>query len=195
MGCGWSARDLETMGRVNGMEIVNGDNPEGPLAGWPLWANMLNKGLHLTAIGGSDDHTADETRDRAVGRPATIVYAEELSEPALLDGLRKGHAYIRTRGASGPVLRFEAASGGERWPMGSTVPRSTQEITLSATLSRAAGQQLQWMRNGEVVSTVPAVNDRPVVLPVQAHPGDWFSVILRDRRGPTVFSNAIYIER
>jgi hypothetical protein len=196
MGCGWSARDLETMRRLNGIEVVNGDNVEGPLAGWPFWASMLNSGLHLTAIGGSDDHTADETRDRAVGRPATIVYAEELSEPALLDGLRKGRAYVRTRGVSGPVLQFEATTKAESWQMGSTLPKSAgTEIVLSATVSRATGQQIQWIRNGEVVSTVPAISERRALLPVQAHPGDWFSVILRDRKGPTVFSNAIYIER
>jgi hypothetical protein len=195
MGCGWSARDLGTMRQVNGIEIVNGDNVEGPLAGWPLWADMLNAGLHLTAIGGSDDHTADEARDRAVGRPTTMVYAEELSEPALLDGLRKGRVYIRTRGVSGPALQFEATSNGQSWQMGATIPKlAATEIVLSATVSRAAGQQIQWIRNGQVMSTVPAVNDRRVLLPAQAHPGDWFSLILRDRKGPTVFSNAIYIE-
>jgi hypothetical protein len=196
MGCGWSARDLETMRRVNGIEIVNGDNAEGPLAGWRFWASMLNSGLHLTAIGGSDDHTADEQRDRAVGRPATMVYAEELSESALLNGLKNGRAYVRTRGVSGPVLQFEGTAKGQSWQMGATVPKSAlTEIVLSATVVRAAGQQIQWIRNGEVVSTVPAVNDRHALLPVQAHPGDWFSVVLRDRQGPTVFSNAIYVER
>jgi hypothetical protein len=76
-----------------------------------------------------------------------------------------------------------------------TIPKlAATEIVLSATVSRAAGQQIQWIRNGQVMSTVPADNGRRVLLPAQAHPGDWFSLILRDRKGPTVFSNAIYIE-
>src|SRR5262245_14230241 len=108
MGCGWTATSQETMRRIHAIEIVNGDTVDGKLAGWPLWAKMLNAGLHLTAIGGSDDHTADETIDRAVGRPATVVYARELSEPALLEGLTRGLAYVRTRGTSGPTLQFEA---------------------------------------------------------------------------------------
>src|SRR5262249_12278907 len=110
MGCGWSSLAIETMRRVNGIEIVNGQASEGPLAGWPLWAKMLNAGLRLTAIGGSDDHTADETTDHAIGIPTTVVYATELSEPALLEGLRKGLAYVRTRGSAGPIIEFEAFS-------------------------------------------------------------------------------------
>src|SRR5262249_44363569 len=99
MGCGWtSGTTPDIMRRVNGIEVVNGDRVEGPLSGWPFWAKMLNAGYHLTAIGGSDEHTADETRDRSIGTPATVVYAEELSETALLDGLRKGNVYVRTRG-------------------------------------------------------------------------------------------------
>jgi hypothetical protein len=110
MGCGWtSGAKPEVMRRVNGIEIVNGDRAEGPLSGWATWAKMLNAGYHLTAIGGSDEHTADETRDRPIGTPATVVYADGLSEPALLDGLRKGRAYVRTRGPQGPTLQFEAA--------------------------------------------------------------------------------------
>jgi len=195
MGCGWGDFSLETMRRMNGIEVVSGGYAEGPLGAWPLWAKMLNSGLHLTAIGGSDDHTADETRDRAIGVPATVVYARELSEPALLEGLRAGHAYVRTRGPAGPALQFEAASNKGRWQMGDTVPDATTDLTLSATVPRAAGQRLQWVRNGEVISSVPLAGSPSATLNVKPQPGDWFSVILRDGNGPTLYSNAIYIGR
>jgi hypothetical protein len=195
MGCGWSSVDGERMRRVNGMEVVNGDITEGPLAGWPLWAKMLSAGFRLTAIGGSDEHTADETNDRAIGTPTTVVYAQELSEPALLEGLRKGFAYIRTRGPSGPSLEFEARSGDMRWQMGDSVPDSAEDLTLTVIASRAAGQRLQWVRNGEIVSTANIVDGQRTTFHVRAQAGDWFSVILRDNNGPTLFSNAIYISR
>jgi hypothetical protein len=195
MGCGWSALGAETMRRMNGLEIVNGDIAEGPLAGWPVWAKMLNAGLHLTAIGGSDEHTADETRDHAIGIPATVVYAEELSEPALLQGLRKGRAYVRTRGPAGPTIQFEAVSRGTRWEMGETIPNPATDVILSITVSRAPGQRVQWIRNGEIISTAPLTEGQSASLPVNASPGDWFSVILRDDTGPTLFSNAIYVAR
>src|SRR5262249_23353012 len=112
MGCGFPQNvDRDILGKISGLEIVNGDQVEGPVAGWPVWVRLLNAGFHITAIGGSDDHSADETNDRAIGSPATVVYAEALSESALIDGLRRGHAYVRVRGPKGPSLQFEARSG------------------------------------------------------------------------------------
>src|SRR5262249_48359996 len=132
MGCGWAATDRETMRRINGIEVVNGTIVEGSTAGWPVWARMLNAGFRLTAIGGSDEHSADEAHDRAIGTATTVVYARELSEPALLEGLRKGKVYVRTRGPAGPDLEFEAISGNMRWQMGEAIPSSNKDITLSA---------------------------------------------------------------
>jgi hypothetical protein len=196
MGCGWTSGEKpEVMRRVSGIEIVNGDRAEGPLSGWAVWAKMLNAGYHLTAIGGSDEHTADETRDRSIGTPATVVYADELSERSLLDGLRKGRVYVRTRGPRGPTLQFEASSQNFTWQMGDTVPKSITALTLSASASPATNQQVQWVRNGEIISTSLVVGEQPVTLTIKTQPGEWFSVIVRDEYGPTLFSNAIYIER
>jgi hypothetical protein len=195
MGCGWSATDPETMKLLDAIEIVNGGVTEGPQAGWPVWSKMLNAGLHLTAIGGSDEHSADESRDRSIGTPATVVYATELSEPALIEGLRRGHAYVRSRGADGPALQFEASSGGGRWQMGDSVPRSVTDITLSVVATRASSQRLDWIHNGVVTSSTPIIDGQRATLAVKCRPGDWFSIILRDANGPTLFSNAIYVER
>src|SRR5262245_61537738 len=121
MGCGWAVSDRETMRRVNGIEVVNGTTVDGPMAGWAVWARMLNAGFRLTGIGGSDEHSADEGNDRTIGAPTTVVYARELSESALLEGLRKGNVYVRTRGPAGPDIEFEAISGKMRWQMGETI--------------------------------------------------------------------------
>ena len=196
MGCGWtSGVKPEVMRRVNAIEIVNGDRVEGPLSGWDTWVKMLNAGYHLTAIGGSDEHTADETRDGSIGTPATVVYADDLSEPALLDGLRKGRVYVRTRGPQGPTLQFEANFQNLTWRMGETVPKVVTALTLSASATGATNQQLQWVRNGEIISTSPVLSEQRVTVDVKTQPGAWFSVIIRDENGPTLFSNPIYIEQ
>src|SRR5262249_17377232 len=130
------------------------------------------------------DHTADETTDRAIGLPATVVYAEELSETALLEGLRKGHAYVRVRGVGGPSIRFDASSGSESWQMGDVVPGSVAQLTLKAILQGASGERLQWIRNGEVISMM-TVGTAPLTLDAKPNPGDWFSIVLRDEKGPT----------
>jgi hypothetical protein len=196
MGCGWSSStNADVMSRMNGIEIVNADRVDGPLGGWGFWSRMLNAGYQLTAIGGSDEHTADETRDRSVGTPTTVVFATELSEPALLEGLRKGRAYIRTRGPKGPTLMFEARSTNTTWQMGETVPNSVGALTLSAAVSGATSAQVEWIRNGEVVSTSRLIEGRPATLDLAVEAGNWFSVIVRDQNGPILFSNAIYVAK
>ncbi len=196
MGCGWSARDDETMRQVTAVEIVNGPYADGPGAGWEFWASMLNRGMRLTAIGGSDEHTADETDDRAIGVPATVVFASELSEPALNEGIRQGRAYVRTRGPAGPQLSFGATAGSQVWQMGDTIPLSTApEIVLRAGVINAQGQTLVWIRNGEELSRTKLTDGTTARLTVRPRPGDWYSIVVRDDSGPTLFSNAIHFER
>jgi hypothetical protein len=192
MGCGWNDRDPETMNAVDGVEIVNGDNAEGPLAGWPFWAEMLNRGHRLVAIGGSDDHTPDDDADRRLGRPTTVILAEELSERALLAGLRAGRVYVRARGVEGPAIELTAMSGAVRAAMGDEVA-PTPALTLDVHAQRAEGQELAWVRRGDVVKTVTLGADGRASITVEARDGDWFSVVLRDSKGPTLFSNALYV--
>lgn len=196
MGCGWSSRDDATMTSVDAVEIVNGPHAEGAGAGWTFWAGMLNRGLRLTAIGGSDEHTADETNDREIGRPATVVYAEALSEPAILEGIRRGRVYIRTAGVHGPALAFSARSESDSWEMGDTMPAGAgEEVVLQAEVGNAEGQTLIWIRNGnEVVRTV-LPSSGVVTWRVRPRSGDWYSLIVRDETGPTLFSNPIFVER
>ena len=193
MGCGWRHLDKDTMRRINGIEVVNKDRVEGPLAGWPVWAKMLNDGFRLTAVGGSDDHTADDPRDGMVGIPSTVIYASELSEPALLEGLRNGRAYVRVRGPGGPALELQASSADVGWKMGDTIPNSVSHITLSARLTRARGQTLQWIHNGTIQAMARLTGVQSATLATDAKAGDWFSVVVRDSNGPTLFGNAIYV--
>ena len=193
MGCGWNDRDDETIRHLQGVEIVNGDLAEGKMAGWPFWAMLLNRGHRLSAIGGSDDHTPDETTDQRIGRPTTVVRARELSEPALIEGLRAGRVYIRTRGADGPRLELSATSGARRYELGESVAAGA--LALEAVVGRAAGQTATWIRNGEAIATTPIPADGRVSHQVAARSGDWFSLILRDASGPTLYSGAVYTAR
>jgi hypothetical protein len=190
MGCGWNDRDEDTIRRVHGVEVVNGDLAEGKMAGWPFWAMLLNRGHRLAAIGGSDDHTPDETQDQRIGRPTTVVHAQELSERALLDGLRAGRIYIRTRGPDGPMLELSVTSRERRYELGDTVP--TAPLTFEAVVQRGTGQTATWIRNGESIATTPVPADGRLSHQVTGRPGDWFSLILRDGSGPTLYSGAIY---
>jgi hypothetical protein len=62
-----------------------------------MWADALNQGHRLVAVGGSDVHDPVEGQ-AAIGRPGTLVWASMLSEDALVSGLKSGRVFIRTAG-------------------------------------------------------------------------------------------------
>jgi hypothetical protein len=195
MGCGWNVVDEPTMASIQGVEIVNGPTMSGPLSGWSFWADLLTRGFRVTAVGGSDEHTPDDPADRNLGVPTTVVYARELSEPAIVEGLKSGRVYVRTEGPTGPVLDFSAVGNGTTHPMGALIATSSPiDLLLQATLERADGAILEWVKNGEVFAKAEA-QAGTLIQQVTAAPGDWFSLVIRRGDTPIAFSNAIMLQR
>lgn len=196
MGCGWNVDSDETIRQLHGVEVVNGALREGSIDGWAFWARLLNRGHRLTAVGGSDEHTVDAPMDRNLGTPATVVYARELSEAGIVEGLKSGRVYIRTQHARGPALEFSAESGGVVYPMGDTIPAAPPAgPALRVELQGAEGQVVEWIRNGEPFASQPVDAGR-LRRVVGASDGDWFTVRVRDGAGrTTLIANAIYIGR
>lgn len=197
MGCGWNVTDADVMQSVQGVEIVNGDlrGPES-LRGWTFWAELLNRGFHVTAVGGSDEHTVDDPQDRRIGVPSTVVRAASLSEPAVIAGLRAGHVYVRVDGPDGPRLEFAAESRGVHYDMGDTIADADTggPLSLRATVSAADGQTLEWIKNG-IVFASDVLSNRQAARDVESRPGDWFSLRTRSGDRYTSFSNAVYVGR
>jgi hypothetical protein len=193
MGCRWDHVDPDTLSQVQGVEVLNGTIRTGPLAGWPFWADLLNRGYRLTAVGGSDEHTPEETTDGRIGTPTTVVFASELSERAIVAGLKSGRVYIRTKGPNGPRLEFFAESGGQQYEMGDVVP-TARKVTLRANVSDAPGQQVTWIKNGKPIGTSPiSDNGGDLLFESDTTLGDWFTLVVNDGGDPTVFANAIYV--
>jgi hypothetical protein len=111
MGCGWTAPvDFR---RIQAVEAINGGITDGPLSGVAFWEARLNAGFRLTAVGGSDNHdaTLDPAKPSAVGRPTTVVYAQALSQDAILTGLRAGRVFIDVQGTRDRLLDTTYAAG------------------------------------------------------------------------------------
>jgi predicted metal-dependent phosphoesterase TrpH len=194
MGCGWNVTDADVMRVVHGVEVVNGDTVTGPMSGWAFWSRMLSQGHRLTAVGGSDEHTVADDADRQLGRPATVVWARALSESDVVESLKRGRAYVRVRGPQGPGLEFHAEHGDARVEMGGDTPAGGV-LTLVASVSEADGQTLQWVANGAVIAESPVPSSGTLRLEQPAVAGHWFSLVVRDASGPTVYANAIYVRR
>jgi hypothetical protein len=70
-----------------------------------LWDHLLNSGFRIIGVTGADSH--DLLLDNhKLGRVVTWVFADELSERGILDGLRRGRVYV----SKGPQLRVSASS-------------------------------------------------------------------------------------
>ena len=192
-GCGWDA-PATPWNRIEAMEVINGGIVEGRTAGMPFWYARLNEGHRITAIGGSDDHAARSPGSR-IGAPATVIYASELSEAALLSGIRSGRVYVRTRGPEGPRLDLTGAALETMVQMGGivNVASAGTPVRLTVQAAAAAGQRAEIVRNGEVVATLMVdAADQQLSFTLTMTPGQWVHVRLRDAQGITAFTNPVY---
>ena len=126
MGCGWTPTGSFDMHLVNAIEAVNGGSVDDPAPGVAFWKHQLDLGLKLTAIGGSDNHRPMIPLDQvgSIGRPTTVVYAEELSTSAILAGIRSGRVFVDLAGSPDRTLDMNATATSSRAVMGSKLEAS-----------------------------------------------------------------------
>jgi hypothetical protein len=158
MGCGWTAPDTDYK-RVTAIEAINGGSLDGPHSGISFWQDKLNQGHRITGIGGSDNHDADyppKTRS-AVGHPTTVVYAANLSERAILDGIRAGHVFIDVEGTANRMLEFTARLGPTTASMGDAIQSPAgRQLRFSVTMTSMEGAHPEVIRDGETTTLLNA---------------------------------------
>jgi hypothetical protein len=201
MGCGWSVPNTD-YARIPVIEAINGSNAESRLSGIPFWQQQLNHGHRITAIGGSDNHNADiqPPTASAIAHPTTVVYASELSETAILDAIRAGHAFIDVEGTKDRIIDLTAQA-------------NNTTATIGDTLAAPAGIVIQFtLRMQHLESTHPEILEDGIpttLLPVfptsqpdqsasfavtsdgKAH---WFRVNIRSTEGKLLLvGNPIYL--
>lgn len=119
---------------VDALEVWNGRWNVDDEVSLRIWQRLLRDGRRVMAVGGSDSHAEQQP----VGAPQTVVYARELSVPALVDGLRCGRSYIvRSHSVTVELTAsqpdsLEVAGPGETLPSGGSV-------TVTAMVTGAAG--------------------------------------------------------
>jgi hypothetical protein len=154
-GCAWEHSIPPAVGAIEITEASAATRQ----AQMALWDTLLQRGRRIVAVGSSDWHGPD----RPIGVASIRVWAAELSEKAILDGVRAGRVVIMADGATLPptvVVRAE----GEEARIGDTltVGRGTAtqvEVTTPAVL---AGGRVDLVQDGAVVDSAPATLAAPV---------------------------------
>jgi len=146
---------------VDAVEIVNGTNVENDIAGIPFWHKLLNNGYKITAIGGSDDHSGGFGSAQP-GTPTTMVWAKDLSEQSIIDGVKSGKLYLKTAQVSDPDIIFYAKSGEETWEMGETIVADlSTSVTFYMTTAAQDNLSAEWIMNGEVIEIQETGTETP----------------------------------
>ncbi|MGO4381727.1 CehA/McbA family metallohydrolase [Pseudoduganella sp. RAF53_2] len=151
MGCGWE--QPTDMHLVQAIEAVNGPDADTPWSGVPFWEKQLNQGYRITAIGGSDSHRPDEP---GLGRPQTVVHAAELTQIAIIDGIRAGHVFVDVKGEGKGLLEVHARHAGSEAMMGDTlnVPAGST-VKFHVHAAAVQGAKLRVTDNGKPIQPLP----------------------------------------
>jgi hypothetical protein len=118
---------------VDALEVWNGRwNVDDELS-LRIWQRLLRQGQRVVAVGGSDSHG----KHQPVGSPQTVVHANELSTPAIVEGLRCGRSYIARSRAAALELTARSAAPDVAGP-GQTLRVSPDTtVTVTAVISGA----------------------------------------------------------
>lgn len=160
IGCAWQQPVIPELTRA--IEIgVGGWDETGALfdeSAIAYWEALADQGIHLAAVGGSDDHRAGVGLNQTqspIGSPTTLLYASELSVVGLTRALREGRSVVKLRGPEDPLVTVTTLT---------TLPRVEDTLvgtsaTLQALVTRGAGTTLVWVANGVAVKEVQVTSD------------------------------------
>jgi predicted metal-dependent phosphoesterase TrpH len=196
MGCGWKWAPQTDFAQVDAIEVINGPDVETMYSGIPFWQERLKAGFRIAAIGGSDDHSSGTGGRSGVGTPTTVVYARKLSEPAILEGVRSGHVFIKTQGPDGPNVSFRAECAGQQAMMGDRIAASAgQQVQFTVEVKGAGGERIEVLEDGNVTSPAGRSRDGGYQFAVQSDgKRHWYRINVRSSDGKLLaLTNPIYV--
>ncbi|MCR9161857.1 MAG: CehA/McbA family metallohydrolase [Nannocystaceae bacterium] len=119
------------------------------------WDALCDQGVHVTPVGGSDDHKAGVDLSQfqsPIGQGTTVVEADALSAAAIVAGIRRGRTVVMLDGPGDPMVVFDAP-GRE----GDTV--RGEAVDLVASITGAQGETARLVVNGEPSNSMSVDGD------------------------------------
>ena len=197
----WNFQDVD-YGQVDAIEIWNAPwllkNTRINEMARSLWNDLLNKGYRLTAVAGSDLHSFDQ-HGKKLGKLLNYIFCENLSQEALLQGIKRGKVYMTT----GPKLDFEALYEGKIYMMGDTIVFSksqTLEFHIGVVHQEDA-LELRLIKDGYIIKRYPCPPGEKINLYIEKsiHDAGWYRIELHQKitddeeDSLTAITNPIYI--
>ena len=172
IGCAW-VNAIPTV--FDGVEIATGGYSQSGFIfdddARDFWDALLDDGRHLAPVGGSDDHSAGVNIGAfgsPIGDPTTLIFAENLSVEALLQGIRDSRTVVKLQGPGDAMIDLHTDPPRQ----GDSVTHDG-DILLSATITAGVGQRARFMKEGFAdgddidIDTDPFILSRTVQAPAQ----------------------------
>jgi hypothetical protein len=120
-----------------------------------LWDHELSLGHKIVGVGGSDTHDP-HIENQKLGQLVTYVYADELSEAGILNGLKRGRVYV----SKGARINFTAiGENGETAGMWEMISHWEQSIEFRIEYEARVPLRLFVIRNGFILYTCSVLGD------------------------------------
>jgi hypothetical protein len=160
IGCAWTA--TVPASEIDGIEIQTGAySVTGMLfhrSSIAMWEDLVAAGAHVAALGGSDDHRGGVPGGSfysPIGGPTTMVFAEELSAAAIVEGVRRGRTVVKLESPDDPMLELESPDlGAGTDTIVSDYPTFRVRVT-----GGAMGASVRLVRSGVPQAAIEVVGD------------------------------------
>jgi hypothetical protein len=183
-GCSW---EQTIPGNLDGLEIWNGaKGPQEPAIA--LWDRLLRAGRRVTAVGASDWHRPPTPLDVAAVR----VFAPQLTEAAILDGIRQ-HRVIVMRDARTTPPVMQARCGSNKAGVGDTLTcGADDELAVQVSMPDQAEGNAEFSWNAARMTTRAIGSGTTFTMPANT---GYLRVRVYAADGSTVaITNPVYVQ-
>ena len=154
IGCAWTHAVPSS---IDAVEVATGGTDQsGFIFGQgarDFWDTVLDDGSHAAPVGGSDDHRAGvdlEAFGSPIGDPTTLIFANGLSTPDLLVGLRDNRTVVKLQGPGDPMVELSTtpARAEHEGRVDTVFGAAGDTVQLSARIVGGAGNTLRFVADG-----------------------------------------------
>ncbi len=169
IGCAWTHGDPD-VGTFQGVEIeTQGYDEAGGLftdKALLFWEDLLDKGNHLAALGGSDDHQAGQGNTRGVGTPCTLVFAQSLSQEGIKQAILDSRTVVKLQDCDAPMIALDTD------PPRTGDTAIGESVTVTATVTGGVGDKFHFIENGLGTEQPVTIDKDPQVFTLTRAPDD-----------------------